>query len=133
MKTTSPCVNYIQYGGGQAVWWRVFSMDAISSVRWKIFSTDVSHHQYGGSPSSVWWRVCSMDLSHHQYGGECVVQDYQNCSGSSWWLHLSGKMIFYRQSYHNPHFIILWLNPDVGILIDHNGITFSIRKIVCKL
>ena len=31
----------IQYGGG------------ISLIRWKIFSTDVSHHQYGGSASSV--------------------------------------------------------------------------------
>ena len=29
-------VEGIQYGGG------------ISSIRWKIFSTDVSHHQYGG-------------------------------------------------------------------------------------
>ena len=25
-----------------------------------------------------------------------------------------GKMIFYRQSYYNPHFILLWLNPDVA-------------------
>ena len=30
-------VEGIQYGGG------------ISSIRWKIFSTDVSHHQYGGA------------------------------------------------------------------------------------
>ena len=29
-------VEGIQYGGD------------ISSIRWKIFSTDVSHHQYGG-------------------------------------------------------------------------------------
>ena len=29
-------VEGIQYGGG------------ISSIRWKIFSTDVSHHQCGG-------------------------------------------------------------------------------------
>ena len=34
-------VGGIQYGGG------------ISSIRWKIFSTDVSHHQYGGGASSV--------------------------------------------------------------------------------
>ena len=34
-------VKGIQYGGG------------ISSIRWKIFSTDVSHHQYGGGASSV--------------------------------------------------------------------------------
>ena len=48
-------VEGIQYGGG------------ISSVRWKIFGTDMSHHQYGGDASSVQWRACSMDLSHHQY------------------------------------------------------------------
>ena len=49
-------VEGIQYGGG------------ISSIRWKIFSTDVSHHQYGGGPegmqdgpvtSSIQRRVCS--------------------------------------------------------------------------
>ena len=34
-------VEGIQYGGG------------ISSVRWKIFSTDVSQNQYGGGASSV--------------------------------------------------------------------------------
>ena len=43
-------VEGIQYGGG------------ISSIRWKIFSTDASHHQYGGGASSVQWRACSMDL-----------------------------------------------------------------------
>ena len=50
-------VEGIQYGGG------------ISSIKWKIFSTDVSHHQYGGGASSVQWRACRMDLSHHQYRG----------------------------------------------------------------
>ena len=39
-------VEGIQYGGG------------ISSIRWKIFSTDVSHHQYGGT---------------HQYSGGHAV------------------------------------------------------------
>ena len=34
-------VESIQYGGG------------ISSIKWKIFSTDVSHHQYEGGASSV--------------------------------------------------------------------------------
>ena len=48
-------VEGIQYGGG------------ISSIRWKIFSTDVSHHQYGGESSVQWRPACSMDLSHHQY------------------------------------------------------------------
>ena len=40
-------VEGIQYGGD------------ISSIRWKIFSTDVSHHQCGGGASSVQWRACS--------------------------------------------------------------------------
>ena len=34
----------IQYGGG------------ISSIRWKVFNTDVSHSSYGGGASSVQWR-----------------------------------------------------------------------------
>ena len=72
----------IQYGRG------------ISSVRWKIFSTDVSHHQYGGGASSIQWRACSIDLSHHQYRGGCAVHGYQHCSRDSWWLYLSGRMIF---------------------------------------
>ena len=38
-------VEGVQFGGG------------ISSIRWKIFSTDVSHNQYGGSASSVQWRA----------------------------------------------------------------------------
>ena len=72
-----------QYGGGHSV------QRGLSSVRWRIVSTGVSH-QYGGGTSSVWQRVCSMKLPHHQYGGGCVAQDYQNCSGGSWWLYLSG-------------------------------------------
>ena len=86
-------VGDIQYGG------------SMSSMRWKIFSTDVSHHQYGGGASSVQWRACSMDLSNHQYRGGCAVHGYQNCSRGSWWLYLFGKMIFYGQC--NPDFILL--------------------------
>ena len=41
----SSMVDGIQYGGG------------ISSIRWKVFSADVSHHRYGGEASSVQWRV----------------------------------------------------------------------------
>ena len=55
-------VEGIQYAGG------------ISPIKWKIFSTDVSHHQYGAS--SVQWRACSMDLSHHQYRGGCAAYLY---------------------------------------------------------
>ena len=40
--------------------------------------------QYGHVTSSVQWRVYSTDLSHHQYGGRCAMQDCQNCSGGSW-------------------------------------------------
>ena len=86
-------VEVIQYGGG------------ISSIRWKKFSTDVSHHQYGGGAASVQWRACSMDLSHHQYREGCAVHGYRYCSRGSWWLYLSGKMIFYRQS--DTDFILL--------------------------
>ena len=35
-QTFCSMVEGIQYGGG------------ISSIKWKIFSADVSHHQYGG-------------------------------------------------------------------------------------
>ena len=56
-------VEGIQYGGG------------ISSIRWKISSTDVSHHQYGGA-SSVRWRAYSMDLSHHQHREGCAAHGY---------------------------------------------------------
>ena len=48
-------VEGIQYGGG------------ISSIRWKIFSTDVAHHQYGG---------------HHQYsGGGVLYMDTDTAQG----------------------------------------------------
>ena len=36
-----------------AVRWR------IPSVQWRVFSTDVLRHQYGGGTSSVRWRMCS--------------------------------------------------------------------------
>ena len=39
-------VEGIQYGGG------------ISSIRWKIFSTDMSHHQYSGGHAI--WASCHM-------------------------------------------------------------------------
>ena len=61
---------------------------------WRIFSTDVSHHQYGGGISSVWWRLqyipvlSSVSMCHifstvegvqhghatSQYGGGCALQ-----------------------------------------------------------
>ena len=74
-----------QYGGG------LLYGGGIASVRGRIFSTDVSHHQCEGGISSVQWRVCSMSMLHNQYGGGCATHDYQNCSGGSWWLYFSGK------------------------------------------
>ena len=53
--------SHCQYGGGCA-------------VRWKLCSTDLSHHQYGCVTSSVRWRVCITDLSCHQYGSGCAVR-----------------------------------------------------------
>ena len=85
----------------------------ISLVRWKIFSTDVSHHQYGGFTSSVQWKICNVDLSHYQYGGGCTVQDYQTCSECSSWLYLSKKYDTLQTVLFNPDFILMGLNPDV--------------------
>ena len=45
-------VEGIQYKGG------------ISSIRWKIISTDVSHHQYEGGASSVQWMACRVWTCH---------------------------------------------------------------------
>ena len=81
-QTFCSMVEGISYGGG------------ISSVRWEIFSTDVSHHQYGGGASSVvQWRACMVV----QYGPVTLsvwrgyaVHGYENCSRGSWWLYLSG-------------------------------------------
>ena len=64
----------IQYGGG------------ISSIRWKIFSTDVSHHHYGRGASSVQWRACSMDKSNHQYRGGCATKTAQGVFGGCIYL-----------------------------------------------
>ena len=97
-------------------------------VKWRILSTDVSHHQYVGGTSSVWWRVCRMDLWHHHYGGRYAVwichilntkesmqyrttKTAQGIVGGYIYL---GKIIFYRQSCYNPEFVLLWLNPDVA-------------------
>ena len=104
---TSPCVNYMQYGGGYSVWRRPI-INTVEDIKYRcviplvwrrhIISTVegvqygegyAAHHQYGCVTSSLWWRVCSTDLSYHQYGGKRAVQDYQNCSVGSQWLYLS--------------------------------------------
>ena len=61
------------------------------SVRMCHIFSIVEGMQSGPATSSVRWRVCSTDQSHHQYRCECAVQDYQNCLRGSWWLYLSGK------------------------------------------
>ena len=88
----------IQYGGG------------MSSVRWRIFSTN----QYGGCTSSAWWSECSIDLSHHQYGEGLQYRTTKSVQGVVGGCIYLGKMIFYRQSCCSPDFILLWLNPDVA-------------------
>ena len=84
-------VEDIQYGGG------------ISSIRWKIFSTDVSHsmeevnHQYSGGHAVWTCYIINAEEGVLQYMATKLLK-------GSWWLYLSGKMIFYRQ--YNPDFIL---------------------------
>ena len=78
--------------------------------------------QYGGGISSVRWKICHtirMEEVHDQYieghaAWTCHIINIEegvqylatrHCSRGSWWLYLSWKMIFYRQS--NPDFILL--------------------------
>ena len=82
-------VEGIQYGGG------------ISSIRWKIFSTDVStismeevHDQYSRG-HGVWTCHIINTEEDVQYMATDTAQG----------VYLSGKIIFYRQS--NPDFILL--------------------------
>ena len=107
------------------------------SVWMQMCSTDLSNHQYRGRTSSARIRVCtptvpmwvcSTDLLHHHCGGECGVWishiistdkgvQYRTTKtaqglGGGLWLSLSGKIIFYRQSYLNLNFILLWLYPE---------------------
>ena len=84
-------VKGIQYEGG------------ISSIRWRIFSTDMSQHQYGVGTSSVQWKhaLCTCHVISTKKG----VQYMATKTRGSWWLYLSRKMIFYRQ--YNTGFILL--------------------------
>ena len=53
-------------------------------------------------------------FSKHIYWTRTFLTETKNCSGSSWWLYLSGKMDILRQTHQNLDFIPLWLSPDVG-------------------
>ena len=114
MKTNSLCINYMQYNRGYSVW-RRHIISKVEDIQYRCVTLSVWR-----STSSVRWRVCCTDLTCHQYRGGCAVQDYQNCSrgggGGGGYLAVFylGKMTFYRQSYCNPDFILLWLNQDVA-------------------
>ena len=71
-----------------------------------------AHHQYGGGYAV--WTCHIIDIEESvQYW---TTKTAQRVVVFIWWrLYLSGKMIFYRQSYCNPGFILLWLNPDVRL------------------
>ena len=85
----------------------------LCAVQWKVCDTEEAHHQYGcgcavricHTMSTV--EVCSTDQSHYKYN-----RTTRTVQGGRWWLSLSSKMIFYRQSYYNPDFSLLWLDPE---------------------
>ena len=81
--------------------------EGLLSARWRIFSTDVLHHQYVGGPSLVLWRVCSMDLSHHQYGGECV--QYRTTKTAQG---VVGGYIYLGKLYFTDHLAITQISSD---------------------
>ena len=62
-----------------------------------------AHHQYGVGYAVFTYHIISMD-------GVCSTGLPKAVDGC---IYL-GKMIFYRQYYHNPDFILLWLNPNVA-------------------
>ena len=63
----APLGNGVQYGG------------CTSSVQKWMCSTDQTYHQQRmhiistDAQYALRWRVCSTNLSHHQYGGGCMV------------------------------------------------------------
>ena len=58
-------------------------------------------HQYGGG-----YAVWTCHIINMQYK---TTKNAQELISGFFYL---GKMIFYRQSYYNPDFSQLWLNPD---------------------
>ena len=66
-KKNSPCVNYIQYGGGYLVW-RRHIIDKVEDIQYKCYTLPVWRRhiisavegmQYGPVTSSIQGRVCS--------------------------------------------------------------------------
>ena len=58
-----------------------------------------------------------MGLSHPQYGERVQYSTIKTAQGVVGGCIYLAEMIFYRQSYHNPDFILLWLNPDVAEIL----------------
>ena len=75
----------------------------MSSIRWKIFNTVVSHHQYGGGTSSVQYTVWTCHIINTEEGVQYMTTI--TAQGVIGGLYLSGKMIFYKQ--YNPDFVLL--------------------------
>ena len=76
----------MQYGGGYSVWRR----HIISSVRWKILSTDVSHeevhHQYSAG-HAVW--TCHM-INTEEAVQYMAIKTAQGIVGDFIYINLSG-------------------------------------------
>ena len=93
MKTKSPCINYMQYGGGYSIW-RRHIINKVEDAHYRCVTRSV-------------WRRGIIDTEEGvQYRTTKTAQ-----GGVGGCIYL-GKMIFYRHSEYNPDFILLWLNPD---------------------
>ena len=87
----SLCVNYVHYGRGYAVYGEAHHQHRPRCAVW--ISAEEVHHQYGGE-WVVWiTHIISADNSV-QYKTTKTARDFS-------WLYLSGKIIFYRQSYQD--------------------------------
>ena len=68
-----------------------------------------AHHQYG-----VGYAVWTCDIISTEEGvQQRTTKTAQEVLGGCIYL---GTMIFYRQSYHNPDFILMWLKLDVAAI-----------------
>ena len=55
-----------------------------------------------------------MEEAHHQCAGGYAIWTCHINNTEEGVQYRTTKMIFYRQFYCNPDFILLWLNPDVA-------------------
>ena len=78
------------------LWWVSFvTRCTLYAVQWRVFSTKEAYHHCGGGYLVWMCHTINTEEAYYQCGGGWAVQDHQNCSGGSWWLYISGKMIFY--------------------------------------